>query len=685
MLWLGQHCRSLHHRRLPRCLLQRCRLSDLAVLSSRCCMCWWYCCRQLLLDWSDRKLPQHQPRLVGRSVATGTAPCCVSIDYPPHSGWIGYARNSAPPPPPSPFVDPAFDDSAWATREVPHDFSIEDLPPREADDNSPTLALRNGTWLFHRGDNSSFSDPGLDDSHWQQVQVPHDWRAPPTNYNASNAYGWYRRHFRASAAQLQAASLGRLQLALGTVAALDDTFINGHHIGSQGLDATAALHQPEPALHGPLSSTSILQTNTNTNSTLESVSCEDYLVYRAYPVPANILHNASDNVVAVRVFSPGGAAAPGGLYDASAPDARIGPFDAGSSPGQKSTGYTVAGVAWYRLHLSIPASARGQRLVLRFDGVYMNSDCYFNGRLLGNRPYGYVTFEYDITELVDFAAGGRNVLVVRVASEGSNSRWYAGAGIYRHVHLTIRPPVHIPLWGAWVRTPTINLAARTATVDVELTVANTLASSAHTTATLRIFHPDGSEAVSVTLPSAAISANTTLNLTASLDLSAIQPWSTDSPNLYTLQSTLDSGDELNATFGLRTLSFSVDNGFLLNGVPTTLYGGCVHHANGPLGSRAIPRADERRVELLKAVGYNAIRTSHNPVSPAFLDACDRLGVLVMEEAFDCFDQGKKPTDYHLYFTEWWQRDMQAMVLRDRNRPSSELQQQRLGWSVSRDA
>ena len=166
-------------------------------------------------------------------------------------------------------------------------------------------------------------------------------------------------------------------------------------------------------------------------------------------------------------------------------------------------------------------------------------------------------------------------------------------------------------------------------------------------------------------------------------LKNVKLWSVDTPNLYVASvDIVDSEnnvlDHVNRTFGVRKLNFTSTHGFLLNDVPTKLYGGCVHHANGPLGSRTLDRAEERRVELLKDMGYNAIRTSHNPVSPEFLNACDKLGMLVMEEAFDCWEQGKNPDDYHNYFDEWWERDLEAMVLRDRSRPSIVM------WSIGNE-
>ena len=331
-------------------------------------------------------------------------------------------------------------------------------------------------------------------------------------------------------------------------------------------------------------------------------------------------------------------------------------------------------------------SQRTQRRVfLKFDGVYMNSTTWLNGKLLGVHPYGYTTFEYDITDHIH--AQGSNVVAVLVNNNGWNSRWYSGSGIYRHVHLRIVDPVHIPLWGAHVTTPSVTFTqpghASRAVVAVETQVSNTLLDA--TVAKVEVVISTGGFEAPAQSTTVQVGANSTGNTTVSFGLvgaAQLFLWSPDSPTLYTAQITVTTAagftDSLSMTFGVRTVSFSATTGLLLNQVPLKLYGGCVHHANGPLGARAIDRAEERRVELLKGIGYNAIRTSHNPVSPAFLDACDRLGVLVMEETFDCWSIAKHNQDYHLYFKEWWQRDTAAMVLRDRSRPSIVM------WSIGNE-
>ena len=356
-------------------------------------------------------------------------------------------------------------------------------------------------------------------------------------------------------------------------------------------------------------------------------------------------------------------------------DLRTGPFDAAASPGAHQQAWTLGGAGWYRK--SFPAVPAGTRVFLRFDGVYMDSTVWVNGNYAGNWPYGYTTFEYDVTPFVHFepngarsnggAGGGVNVVAVRAANMGVNTRWYAGSGIYRHTWLSIKHAAYIPMWGVQVSTPSITMpspnVATAATVAVNVTVVNAGTAAVNAQVVVEIlkgesrtaacFGPPGSCAPgaavatvngTVTIPS---TANATLTLHVELSGPVLALWSTKSPNLYTANATVTTttsgaSDSAAATFGIRHIKFDSSNGFQLNGETVKMFGGCVHHSNGPLGAMAIDRADERRVESLKRLGYNAIRTSHNPASPAFLDACDRLGVLVMAEAFDCWADGKNP-------------------------------------------
>eukprot|EP00656_Telonema_subtile_P051729 TRINITY_DN7035_c0_g1_i1.p1 TRINITY_DN7035_c0_g1~~TRINITY_DN7035_c0_g1_i1.p1 ORF type:complete len:743 (+),score=190.65 TRINITY_DN7035_c0_g1_i1:119-2347(+) len=343
--------------------------------------------------------------------------------------------------------------------------------------------------------------------------------------------------------------------------------------------------------------------------------------------------------------------------------------------------YTVAGVGWYRKQFSAPVAAAGRRTTLRFDGVYMHAEVYLNEALVAAHPYGYTTFDIDIT---DQLVQGTNVLAVRVQSNGSNSRWYAGAGIYRHVRIATAPAVHaLTLGGVRVVAPqaSIDLLAKTATVTVTTTMLNKGTTLVTATVSATIQPPGSGPPLLLSGVDVIIRAGGQVNVTQSVLVAQVKLWSPHSPSLYGAAVTITSSagqETVHTRFGVRHLSFDSSTGFRLNGVVTKLQGGCVHHDNGPLGSRAIDRAEERRVQVLKAAGYNAIRTSHNPVSPAFVAACDEHGVMLMEEAFDCWDQGKNDQDYHLYFDNWWQRDVASMVLRDVNSPSIVM------WSIGNE-
>ena len=288
-----------------------------------------------------------------------------------------------------------------------------------------------------------------------------------------------------------------------------------------------------------------------------------------------------------------------------------------------------------------------ERVSIRFDGVYMNSDMYLNDVFLGNHPYGYTAFQYDLTPHLKT---GNNVLAVRIRDLGRNSRWYSGSGMFRHTHLITTPDVHIGLWGVVTRTE-VSDDKSSATVSVSVLCENNgTAAAPKPGLTATIMDASGKTVATGTadVPALAAGGSAEVNITG-LQVKSPTLWDTESTYLYSVKVDLspEKGAPPGATqdtevvqFGIRTISFTADDGFQLNGKKINLQGGCVHHDNGPLGSATIGRAEERRVENLKNLGYNAIRTSHNPVSPAFLDACDKLGVLVMHEAFDCFEGGK---------------------------------------------
>jgi beta-galactosidase len=308
----------------------------------------------------------------------------------------------------------------------------------------------------------------------------------------------------------------------------------------------------------------------------------------------------------------------------------------------------------------------------------MNAEVFLNEHYLGRHPYGYTTFTHDLSPYLRY--GAENTLKVVVDNAGQlNSRWYSGSGIYRPVWLIVTEPVHVAHWGVYVTTPEVS--PEQAAVDMEVTVQNESEADQQVTLRAQVYGPDNnpvaSDEAQETIPAGAKHI-----FKCRVQVANPRLWSTDAPDLYRLESTvLVDGREVDVettVFGIRTIEFSAEKGFLLNGQPTLLKGGCVHHDNGILGATSHWRAEERKVEIHKASGYNAIRTAHNPPAPAFLEACDRLGMLVMDESFDCWRTGKNPFDYHVAYDDWWERDMESMMLRDRNHPSIIM------WSIGNE-
>jgi beta-galactosidase len=348
------------------------------------------------------------------------------------------------------------------------------------------------------------------------------------------------------------------------------------------------------------------------------------------------------------------------------------------NPSGSSNGFFTMGRGFYTRKFDAPSDWQDQQVLVEFEGVYMNAEVWLNENFLGRHPYGYTTFTFDLSPYLRF--GQENTLRVMVDNSGQlNSRWYSGSGIYRPVWLLVSDPVHIAHWGTYVTTPQVD--PDHAQVLVQTRVRNTSGEKQVVTLLSQIFSPDGEMAANGDIE-AEIAAGEEHEFTQSIEVAHPQLWSTDTPHLYKLESEVRAGDRKTdiqaTTFGIRTLNFDARTGFQLNGQPLKLKGGCVHHDNGVLGAAAYARAEERKVEIHKANGYNAIRTAHNPPSPAFLDACDRLGMLVMDESFDCWREGKNPFDYHTAFDDWWQRDVQSMVLRDRNHPSIII------WSIGNE-
>ncbi|BBC30085.1 hypothetical protein SGFS_013790 [Streptomyces graminofaciens] len=339
----------------------------------------------------------------------------------------------------------------------------------------------------------------------------------------------------------------------------------------------------------------------------------------------------------------------------------IGPFDTRNSQNGGSTGYTVGGVGWYRKHFGTGEATGelGSHIELRFDGVYQNADVWLNGVHLGFHPHGYTSFAYDLTPYLD--PSGTNVLAVRVDNSGKNSRWYSGSGIYRHTWLTVTGPVRIPLWGVHVTTPEVG--GRRSVARVETRVANLGERSASAYVRVTVLDARGRAVTTRRAPAQSVEPGETAVASLDLPVQDAALWSMDTPSLYTARTEVLVGgrvvDTVTTTFGFRSLPWNGEVGFLLNGEPVEVMGGNVHHDHGPMGAVALGRSEERRVEILKEAGFNSIRTAHNPPTPELLDACDRLGMLVMDEFFDMWDTGKNPDDYSVHFAEWWEKDCGA--------------------------
>lgn len=337
-------------------------------------------------------------------------------------------------------------------------------------------------------------------------------------------------------------------------------------------------------------------------------------------------------------------------------------------PSGPANGYFPGGMATYEKTIFIPMDWKGRKVVLEFEGVYMNAVVRFNNNIVAKHPYGYTSFHCDLTPHLVY--GRENKISVFVNNSAQpNTRWYSGSGIYRHVWLLVGESIHIPPWGVYVTTPKVSPEA--STVSVRTTVENTGSAAADVKVRSTLLTASGSEAARGELE-LSVPAGSSAEAVQRLEVPPPSLWSLENPCLYTLRSEITRNgivvDKTDTKIGIRSISFDPRNGFRLNDVPIKLRGGCVHHDCGLLGAAAYDRAEERKVELLKENGYNAVRCAHNPPSPAFLDACDRLGMLVIDEIFDCWREAKNPNDYSLYFDEWWQRDLASMILRDRNHP-----------------
>jgi len=372
-----------------------------------------------------------------------------------------------------------------------------------------------------------------------------------------------------------------------------------------------------------------------------------------------------------------------------------GPFSQTNATGPGG-GFLPAGIGWYRKHFTLPTVYTGKRVFIEFDGVMANSDVWINGHHLGHRPYGYVSFSYELTDHLNLG-DTPNVLAVRVDnSKQPASRWYTGAGIYRHVRLVITDPVHIVQWGVFVLTPEVK--PERATVEVGTTIVNQSASARKVTVQNHVIATSQNGAwagaglcvTNCAVRTQTIAAGESAELTTRFVVEEPQLWSVDEPNMYKLvtrvfaepavasSSVSELVDEVITPFGIRQFEFRSDTGFWLNGKNLKIKGVCLHHDGSAFGAAVPLSIWEMRLRKLRELGVNAIRTAHNPPAPEFLDLCDRLGLLVMTEFFDCWTMGKNPYDYHLYFDEWSKIDVRDTVRRDRNHPCVIL------WSIGNE-
>lgn len=531
---------------------------------------------------------------------------------------------------------PDYPDSSWREVTLPHDWSIEDFGfyPQ-----LPVVTPDRWQWRFSEGDSVEWKLPSYNDSRWEPITLPHTWSSRMEGQEGGT-YGWYR-----TTVTLPDSLIAKsLQLHLGRFADADELYWNGTLVGSTGL-MPARFQKPFAAPLEP----------------------------RCYTIPDSLCR--PENQVAIRIYTLSGS---GGYTEPTLPSVTAtGPFTTWSQGGA-DTGHTFGGTGWYRKRFTLQPSDTTRQISLLFDGIYMFSDIWVNGRRVAVHPNGYTPLHVDITEAL-LPPGTENVVAVQVKNWGKNSRWYSGSGIYRHVHLLRLPRLHIPLWGIDITTPQVQ--QEQAVVQVNSQVVSRMQEGGKALLTVALLDAKGlrvAEASDSVLFDPISQSESKIRFT----LADPQLWEPGSPQLYTALLTLRHEgriiDETTQTFGIRSLAVSPESGLTINGKPILLKGGCIHHDNGILGSAAFDRAEYRKLELLMAQGYNAIRTAHNPPSSALLDAADRLGMLVIDEAFDMWREAKRENDYHLFFDNFVRRDLANMVLRDRNHPSVIM------WSIGNE-
>jgi len=340
-------------------------------------------------------------------------------------------------------------------------------------------------------------------------------------------------------------------------------------------------------------------------------------------------------------------------------------------------GLPFFGEAWYRKHFNVNDSLKGKIVTVDFDGIMNNSTVYLNGHKIGERPNGYSGFQVDLTPHLKY--NSNNVLAVKVAPENFSSRWYPGAGIYRNVRMEIKNPTHVAHWGAYVTTPIVT--DKEAIVNIETTINNKLLNSGEFQLENLILDSLGNQVASSS-SKFEIDKNSSQKIQQKIKIENPIRWDLDNPYLYSVKTILKKNgvsiDTYNTNFGVRTIKFTSEDGFSLNGRKERFKGVCLHHDLGPLGTAVNYRATQRQLEIMKEMGINAIRTSHNPPSPEQLELCDKMGILVIAEAFDGWKMSKTENGYGKYFDEWHERDLRGMLRRDRNHPSIVM------WSIGNE-
>ncbi len=354
------------------------------------------------------------------------------------------------------------------------------------------------------------------------------------------------------------------------------------------------------------------------------------------------------------------------------------PFDS-TSPTGTGGGALRGGMGWYRKTFLMPQTVKGKNVFIDFDGVYMNSEVWINGHSLGIRPNGYISFRYDLTPYLKYG-NEKNIITVKVDnSQQPNSRWYSGSGIYRNVWLVTANDIFVDQWGTFITTP--NADRQSASIDIKINVNNTNGSDKKVVIKTILY--DGlSTPVSTTSSPLTAKANGVTKISQQTKIVSPRLWSIEDPYLYkaTTQVIKDNKiiDEYITNIGLRHFDFDADRGFSLNGKSMKIIGVCNHHDLGCLGAAINTQALQRQLHMLKEMGINGIRTSHNPPAPELLDLCDKMGFIVMDEAFDMWKKPKNKFDYHLNWDVWHKKDLEDQVLRDRNHPSVFI------WSIGNE-